>query len=74
MVKYLFKRLLHGLVSIVIVVAIVMVLIYSLLSRQLVFQQDDTYHKLNNNQKNSRTTLKLCIVCVSGRSTDIWTM
>ncbi|MDE6838943.1 MAG: hypothetical protein K2P33_11205 [Acutalibacter sp.] len=51
MAKYLLKRLLFGLVSVVIVVAIVMVLIYSLLSRQLVFQQDDTYHKLNNNQK-----------------------
>ncbi|RKJ40891.1 ABC transporter permease [Acutalibacter sp. 1XD8-33] len=51
MTKYLLKRLLHGLVSIVIVVAIVMVLIYSLLNRALIFSNDMTYQKQQNNAK-----------------------
>ena len=51
MAKYLFKRLLHGLVSIVIVVAIVMVMIYSLLDRNLIFAQDSTYSHMANNAK-----------------------
>ena len=40
--KYLLKRILHGVVSIIIVVAIVMVLIYSMLDRELVFEADKT--------------------------------
>lgn len=51
MTKYVFKRLLHGLVSVVIVVAIVMVMIYSLLDRQLVFSTDNVYRNLGNNQQ-----------------------
>ena len=51
MTKYLIKRLLRGLASIVVVVAIVMVLIYSLLDRQGIFAADTTYTKLNNNAK-----------------------
>lgn len=51
MTKYILKRLLHGLVSIVIVVAIVMVLIYSLLNRQLIFSNDEVFRKLQNNAK-----------------------
>lgn len=51
MTKYVFKRLLHGLVSVVIVVAIVMVMIYSLLDRQLVFATDNVYRNLGNNQQ-----------------------
>lgn len=51
MAKYLIKRLLRGLASIVVVVAIVMVLIYSLLDRQGIFAADTTYTKLNNNAK-----------------------
>lgn len=51
MIKYLLKRLLHGLVSIVVVVAIVMVMIYSLLDRNLIFSQDSVHNKLNNNSK-----------------------
>ena len=49
--KYLVKRILHSLVSIIIVVGIVMVLIYSLLDRQLIFAQDPTYTNLGNNAK-----------------------
>ncbi len=51
MAKYLFKRLLHGLVSIIIVVAIVMIMIYSMLDRNLIFAQDSTYSHMANNSK-----------------------
>ncbi len=51
MVKYLLKRLLHGLVSIVIVVAVVMILIYSLMDRNLIFAKDSVYSKKNNNDQ-----------------------
>lgn len=49
MTKYLLKRLLHGLVSIVIVVAIVMVMIYSMLDRSLIFANDPVYTKQKYN-------------------------
>ncbi|MCR5006632.1 MAG: ABC transporter permease [Clostridiales bacterium] len=49
MAKYLIRRLLHGLVSVVIVVAIVMLLIYSLMDRQLIFATDNVYRNLGNN-------------------------
>ena len=51
MTKYLIRRIVHGLVSIIIVVAIVMILIYSCLDRQLIFAQDPVYTQLGNNQK-----------------------
>ena len=51
MTKYLIKRLLYGLFSVVIVVAIVMVMIYSLLDRNLIFAQDTTYTHQSNNQE-----------------------
>ncbi|MCQ2354226.1 MAG: ABC transporter permease [Clostridia bacterium] len=51
MTKYLLKRLLHGLLSIIAVVAIVMVMIYSMLDRNLVFAQDPNYTKQANNGK-----------------------
>lgn len=51
MAKYLIKRIIHGLVAVVIVVAIVMVLIYSLMDRTLIFASDSTYTHTSNNQK-----------------------
>ncbi len=51
MTKYLLKRLLHALVSVVIVVAIVMILIYSLMNRQLIFASDPMFTKQANNGK-----------------------
>ncbi|MBQ9036560.1 MAG: ABC transporter permease [Erysipelotrichaceae bacterium] len=51
MTKYLLKRLLHGLFSVVAVVALVMMLIYSLMDRNLIFANDPQYTKLNNNIK-----------------------
>lgn len=50
MVKYLLKRLLHGLFSVVIVVMVVMLLIYSLMNRDLIFKTDSQYTKLQANQ------------------------
>ncbi|MGN1399609.1 MAG: ABC transporter permease [Erysipelotrichaceae bacterium] len=51
MIKYLFKRLLHGLVSLVAVVMIVMILVYSLMDRTLIFSGDPLYSKQLNNNK-----------------------
>ncbi len=51
MTKYLLRRLLHGLISAGIVVAIVMILIYSLMNRDLIFAHDTTFTNLGNNQK-----------------------
>lgn len=51
MTKYLLKRLLHGLISICIVVAIVMVMIYSWSNRDLIFAKDSVYSHQSNNQK-----------------------
>ncbi len=49
--KYFIKRLLHGIVSIIIVVGIVMILIYSLLDRNRIFAKDSNYTKVTNNTK-----------------------
>ncbi len=49
--KYLINRIIRGLISVVIVVAIVMVLIYSLMDRELIFAKDSLYSRQNNNQK-----------------------
>lgn len=51
--KYILKRLLHGAVSAICVVVIVMVLIYSLLDRGTIFAGDPNYSKM---QSNSRIT------------------
>lgn len=51
MTKYLFKRLLHGLFSVIVVVCIVMVMIYSMLDRTLIFASDPVYsHQTSNNK------------------------
>ena len=49
--KYLLKRILHGAVSIVIVVAIIMVMIYSMLNRDLVFTNDSAYNRQSSNAR-----------------------
>lgn len=51
MTKYLLNRLLRGLLSIVIMVSIIMVMVYSLLDRNLIFAADSTYRNLGNNQQ-----------------------
>ena len=51
--KYVLKRLLHGAVSAIIVVLVVMVLIYSMLDRNKIFSGDPAY---NHTASNTRTT------------------
>ncbi|MCQ2421449.1 MAG: ABC transporter permease [Lachnospiraceae bacterium] len=51
MKKYLAKRIIGGLLSIIAVTAIVMILIYSLMDRQLIFQSDALYLKKVSNEK-----------------------
>lgn len=51
MAKYLTKRIIHGLISLVIVVGIVMVLIYSIMDKNLIFAKDSTYTHQSNNSK-----------------------
>ena len=51
MTKYLLKRILRSACSIVIVVGIVMIMIYSALDRNLIFANDSNYQKVNLNQK-----------------------
>lgn len=51
MVKYLLKRLFYGIICIIIVVAIVMVMIYSMLPKQRVFASDATFTKVLNNTR-----------------------
>ena len=49
--KYILKRLLHGAVSAVCVVVIVMVLIYSMLDRGTIFAGDANYSKIQSNSR-----------------------
>ncbi len=51
MTKYLINRILRSMVSICIVVAVVMVMIYSALDRKLVFANDPVYNKQSSNGK-----------------------
>lgn len=51
MVKYILKRLLHGVLSILAVVLIVMLLVYSAMDRSLVFNSDPQFNKLSGNTK-----------------------
>lgn len=51
MAKYLLKRLFHGLLSVIAVVILIMIMIYSLLDRNLIFASDPVYTKQQNNQK-----------------------
>lgn len=51
MTKYLLKRLLHGLFSVIAVVIIVMLLVYSLMDRELIFAKDGTFTKRSANDR-----------------------
>ena len=51
MTKYLVNRILRGLFSIILVVAIVMILVYSCLDRELVFASDPSFTHMRNNAK-----------------------
>ena len=49
--KYLLKRILHSILSVIAVVALVMILVYSLLNRDLLFKTDGTFVKTAKNQR-----------------------
>ena len=49
MTTFILKRLLHGLISVMIVVIIVMLLVYSLMERENIFARDGTFTKRQNN-------------------------
>ena len=51
MTRYLLGRILRGLISVVIVVTVVMLLIYTCLDRNLVFATDGVYQKQKSNNK-----------------------
>ena len=51
MTKYLFSRLGRGIVSIILVVMIVMLLIYSLMDKTQIFAMDPVYTKQKSNNK-----------------------
>ena len=51
MTKYLLNRILRGIFSVIIVVGIVMILIYSCLDRSLIFSSDPLYTKQMHNAK-----------------------
>ena len=51
MTKYLVNRILRGICSIIIVIGIVMMMIYGIMDRNLIFAKDSQYTKTNNNQK-----------------------
>ena len=51
MTKYLINRILRSLFSVIMVVGIVMVLIYSCLDRTLIFMQDPLFSKVKSNGK-----------------------
>lgn len=49
--KYLLKRIIRGLLSVIAVVIIVMILIYTLMDRTMLFSKDSVFQNLGNNQK-----------------------
>ncbi len=51
MTKYLIKRILRGLLSVVVVVTLVMMLIYTFTDRERIFQGDSVYSKKSSNEK-----------------------
>ena len=53
MLKYLFKRLVIGALSIVAAIALVMLLIYSLMDRTQVFSKDPQFTRQSNNARDS---------------------
>lgn len=51
MAKYLLNRILRGILSLIAVVAIVMIMVYSLLDRRTVLATDGTYSHMHDNSK-----------------------
>lgn len=51
MAKYLIKRILFSIFSLLVVVGLVMILVYSLIERKAIFQTDDVWNKKSNNDR-----------------------
>ena len=51
MKKYMFKRILFSIFSLLVVVMLVMFLVYSLIERSVIFQTDDMWNKKSNNDR-----------------------
>lgn len=51
MTKYLLNRILRGIISVIIVVGVVMIMVYSFLDRNLIFAKDPLYSKQMHNAK-----------------------
>ena len=51
MKKYLFKRILFSIFSLLVVVMVVMLLVYSLIERNVIFQSDDVWNKKSGNDR-----------------------
>jgi oligopeptide transport system permease protein len=51
MKKYMLKRILFSIFSLLVVVMVVMLLVYTAINRNVIFQQDDVWNKRSNNDK-----------------------
>lgn len=51
MKKYLFKRILFSIFSLLVVIVVVMIMVYSLIEKSAIFQTDDTWNKKSNNDR-----------------------
>ena len=51
MAKYLVKRILFSIFSLLVVVMVVMLLVYTFISRSVIFQTDDTWNKKSGNDR-----------------------
>lgn len=51
MKKYMLKRILFSIFSLLVVVMIVMLLVYTFIERSVIFQTDDTWNKKSNNDR-----------------------
>ena len=51
MSKYRIRRILFSVFSLLVVVMLVMLLVYSLIERSVIFQTDDTWNKKSNNDR-----------------------
>ena len=49
--KYVVKRLVHGLISVVIVIIVVMLLVYGLMNREQIFAEDQNYTRTALNER-----------------------
>ena len=53
MTKYLIKRILRALISVIIVVAVIMLMVYAWLDREAIFGSDPNYPKMLNNKRDT---------------------